>query len=110
MALYALQPALLEESWARLFLLPFLYAMFRSASGPTTGRALLAALLLSVAIHGSAHAPQSITSVSNALFTASTARRERSADATWASSSGRTQHGGPLTCRVERLVGLPWLR
>lgn len=69
MALYALQPALLEEAWARLFLLPLLYVAFRSASGSTTGRALLAALLLSVAVHGLAHAPQSIASVTNALFT-----------------------------------------
>ncbi len=70
MALYALQPALLEESWARLFLLPLLYVAFRSTTGSTTGRALLAALLLSVAVHGLAHAPQSIASVTNALFTA----------------------------------------
>ena len=70
MALYAIQPALLEESWARLFLLPLLFVAFRSASGSTTGRALLAALLVSVAVHGLAHAPQSIASVTNALFTA----------------------------------------
>ena len=70
MAFYAIQPALLEESWARLFLLPLLYVVFRSASGATTGRALLAALLVSVAVHGLAHAPQSIASVTNALFTA----------------------------------------
>jgi len=70
MALYAIQPALLEESWARLFLLSLLYVAFRSASGVTTGRALLAALFFSVAVHGLAHAPQSIVSVTNALFTA----------------------------------------
>lgn len=70
MALYALQPALLEEAWARLFLLPLLYLVFRSASGATTGRALLFAVLLSVAAHGLAHAPQSIATVTNALFSA----------------------------------------
>ncbi len=31
---------------------------------------MLAALLVSVAVHGLAHAPQSIASVTNALFTA----------------------------------------
>ena len=70
MAFYALQPALLEEAWARLFLLPLLYLVFRSASGATTGRALLFALLISVAAHGLAHAPQSIATVTNALFSA----------------------------------------
>lgn len=70
MAFYALQPALLEEVWARLFLLPLLYVAFRSASGSTTGRALSLALLVSVAVHGLAHAPQSIATVTNALFTA----------------------------------------
>ena len=40
MAFYALQPALLEEAWARLFLLPLLFVAFRSASGSATGRAL----------------------------------------------------------------------
>lgn len=70
MAFYALQPALLEEAWARLFLLPLLFVVFRSASGSTTGRALLFALLVSVAVHGLAHAPQSISTVSNALFSA----------------------------------------
>jgi hypothetical protein len=70
MVLYALQPALLEEAWARLFLLPLLFVTFRSASGSTTGRAVFAALLASVVVHGLAHAPQSIASVTNALFTA----------------------------------------
>lgn len=70
MAFYALQPALLEEGWARLFLLPLLYVTFRSAPGATAGRALVAALVLSVAIHGLAHAPQSISSVTSAVFTA----------------------------------------
>ncbi len=70
MAFYALQPALLEEIWARLFLLPLLYVAFRPATCSAAGRALSFALLISVAVHGLAHAPQSIASVSNALFTA----------------------------------------
>jgi len=69
-AFFALQPALLEEAWARLFLLPLLYVAFRSAPCATTGRALSFALLVSVAAHGLAHAPQSIATVTNALFSA----------------------------------------
>ena len=70
MAFYALQPALLEELWARLGLLPLLFVAFRSAAGSTTGRALLSALVISVAVHGLAHVPQSVASVPTALFLA----------------------------------------
>ena len=70
MAFYALQPAVLEEGWARLFLLPLLYVTLRSAPGATGGRALVSAVVLSVVIHGLAHAPQSIASVTSAVFTA----------------------------------------
>jgi hypothetical protein len=70
MAFYALQPALLEEFWARLFLLPLLYVAFRPAPSSAAGRALFFAVLVSVAVHGLAHAPQSITSFDGALFAA----------------------------------------
>jgi len=64
-ALYALQPALLEETWARLFLLTLFYAVLRPTSRQKPQRALTAALMIAVCIHGLAHYPQSL---SNPLF------------------------------------------
>ncbi|MBX0330542.1 hypothetical protein K2Z83_23070 [Oscillochloris sp. ZM17-4] len=64
-AVYALQPALLEETWARLFLLTLFYAVLRPTSRQKPQRALTAALMISVCIHVLAHYPQSL---SNPLF------------------------------------------
>jgi hypothetical protein len=64
-AVYALQPALLEETWAHLFLLTLCYAVLRPTSRQKPQRALTAALIISVCIHGLAHYPQSLA---NPLF------------------------------------------
>lgn len=64
-AVYALQPALLEETWARLFLLTLFYAVLRPTSRQKPQRALTAALMIAICIHALAHYPQSL---SNPLF------------------------------------------
>ena len=58
--LYALQPGLLEEIWARLLLTTVIYALLRPVSGKRPQCALIWALLLAAFIHGMAHYPGSI--------------------------------------------------
>lgn len=67
-AFYAFQPGILEEVWARLFLLTLFYALLRPTSRQKPGRALLAALVISVFIHGIAHFPQSISNLQAAIL------------------------------------------
>ncbi len=66
----ALQPGILEEGWARLFLLTLCYALLRPTAAHKENSPLVAALLISTAIHGLAHYPQSITSPVSAILIA----------------------------------------
>jgi hypothetical protein len=58
--LYALQPGILEEIWARLLLTTLLYALLRPTSNERPQRALIWALVIAAFIHGMAHYPGSI--------------------------------------------------
>jgi len=69
-AFYALQPGILEETWARLFLLTLFYVLLRPRSPQKPQRALTAALIISVFIHGLAHYPQSLSDPVSAIFIA----------------------------------------
>jgi hypothetical protein len=69
-AFYALQPGILEETWARLFLLTLFYALLHPLSHQKPQRALTAALIISVFIHGLAHYPQSLSNPVSAIFIA----------------------------------------
>jgi membrane protease YdiL (CAAX protease family) len=69
-AFYALQPAILEETWARLFLLTHFYALLRPTSYHKPQRALTAALIITIFIHGLAHYPQSLSNPVFAIFIA----------------------------------------
>jgi hypothetical protein len=53
---YAWSPALAEETWARLFLIPFSIALLMPLTRNPPGRAVLASVMLSVLGHGLAHA------------------------------------------------------
>ncbi len=67
-AFYALQPGILEETWARLFLLTLFYALLRPTTLQKPQRALTAALVVSVLIHGLAHFPQSMSDPISVIF------------------------------------------
>lgn len=69
-AFYALQPGILEETWVRLFLFTLFYALLLPTSSGKPQRALTAALLISVFIHGLAHYPQSLSNPVSAIFAA----------------------------------------
>jgi hypothetical protein len=60
--LYALQPGILEEIWARLLLTTLLYALLRPTSNERPRRTLIWALLIAAFVHGMAHYPGSIAS------------------------------------------------
>jgi hypothetical protein len=102
-AFYALSPALLEEAWVRLFLLPLLFVAFRSAPGSSTGRSLFLAVLPAVAVHGLAHAPHSITSVTTAL--AHLARVRDPARAALRPARPRVGDRVPLLRRLRAVLG-----
>lgn len=53
--LYAIVPGIAEETWARLFLMPFCYAIVRPVAGARPRRALGVAILVSLLAHGFAH-------------------------------------------------------
>jgi hypothetical protein len=53
--LYALVPALAEESWARLFLTTLCYAVLRPVSGRHPRWAIVVAVLIGALVHGFAH-------------------------------------------------------
>ncbi len=55
--LVAFVPGIAEETWARLFMMTLLYAVFRTASAKHPRRAVAAALLISAAAHGLVHLP-----------------------------------------------------
>jgi hypothetical protein len=67
-AFYALQPGINEEVWGRLFLLTLFYALLRPVSQTKPGRALAAAVIISVFIHGMAHFPMSMSNPVSAVF------------------------------------------
>ena len=69
-AFYAFQPGILEETWARLFLLTLVYALLRPTCRQKPQRALTAALFISVLIHGLAHYPLSLSDPIAAVFIA----------------------------------------
>jgi hypothetical protein len=68
--LYALQPGILEEIWARLLLTTLLYALLRPRSNDRPGRALFWAMAIAAFIHGAAHYPSSITTPLIAIYIA----------------------------------------
>jgi hypothetical protein len=53
---YAIVPAIAEESWARLFIVSFCYAVLRPASDVHPRRAAVVAILISILAFSSAHA------------------------------------------------------
>jgi hypothetical protein len=53
--LYAIVPAIAEETWARLFLVSFCYAMLRPVSNLHPQRAIIIAILISVIAWGFGH-------------------------------------------------------
>jgi hypothetical protein len=53
--LYALVPALAEETWARLFLVSFCYAILRPVTNLQPHRAVVVAVLVSMFAHGYGH-------------------------------------------------------
>ncbi|MBN2386262.1 MAG: hypothetical protein JXB85_04525 [Anaerolineales bacterium] len=61
-SLYALQPGIVEEIWARLFLTTLVYALLRPATNHRPQRALFWSIVVAAFIHGMAHFPGSITS------------------------------------------------
>jgi hypothetical protein len=67
-ALYALQPGILEEVWARLLLTTLLYALLRPVSAQRPRRAVVGAMLIAATIHGLAHYPTSLTSPMEAIY------------------------------------------
>jgi hypothetical protein len=66
--LYALQPGLLEEIWARLFLTTLLYALLRPTSNERPQRALIWAMVIAAFFHGVAHYPGSITNPLEGIY------------------------------------------
>jgi hypothetical protein len=66
--LYALQPGILEEIWARLLLTTLLYALLRPTSNERPQRALVWAMVIAAFIHGMAHYPGSITSPLEGIY------------------------------------------
>ncbi len=67
-ALYALQPGILEEVWARLLLTTLLYALLRPLSVQHPRRAVVGAMLMGATIHGLAHFPMSLNSPMEAIY------------------------------------------
>jgi hypothetical protein len=67
-ALYALQPGILEEVWARLLLTTLLYALLRPLSAQRPRRAVVGAMLIAATIHGLAHFPTSLNSPMEAIY------------------------------------------
>lgn len=59
--LYALQPAIIEEIWARLLLVTLVYTLLRPTSGNRSTGALFWAIGIAAFLHGMAHVPGSIT-------------------------------------------------
>jgi hypothetical protein len=53
--LYAIVPAIAEETWARLFLVTFCYAILHSTSNGRPKGAIVVAILISVLAHGFSH-------------------------------------------------------
>lgn len=69
-AFYALQPGIVEEVWARLFLTTLLYALLRPTREANPRQALTAAMGIATLLHGLAHFPQSLSDPFSALFIA----------------------------------------
>jgi hypothetical protein len=67
-ALYALQPGILEEVWARLLLTTLLYALLRPLSAQHPRRAVVGAMVMAATIHGLAHFPTSLNSPMEAIY------------------------------------------
>lgn len=68
--LYAFQPGILEEIWARLLLTTLLYALLRPTSSEHPQRALVGAIAIAAFIHGAAHFPGSIANPLEGIFIA----------------------------------------
>jgi hypothetical protein len=54
-SLYAVVPAIAEETWARLFLTTFCYALLRPATAAHPRRAVVVAILVGALVHAVAH-------------------------------------------------------
>lgn len=68
MPILAVQPALAEEIWARLFLTTLFVALLYPVSRERPRRALVAALVLAVVLHVLAHVPHTITDPVSVVF------------------------------------------
>ncbi|MBI9046555.1 MAG: hypothetical protein JEZ06_18840 [Anaerolineaceae bacterium] len=66
--LYALQPGIIEEIWARLLLITLLYALLRPTTNRQPQRAVFWALLIASFLHGMAHYPGSITNPLEGIY------------------------------------------
>lgn len=66
---YAIVPGIAEETWARLFLTTFAYALLRPTTNDRPQRAVVAAVLIGALTHGLAHLPMTkILSLSGATM------------------------------------------
>ena len=66
--LYAFQPGIVEEVWARLLVTTALYALLRPTSNDRPQRTLFWALTIAAFIHGMAHYPGSIASPMEGIY------------------------------------------
>ncbi|MBN1536317.1 MAG: hypothetical protein JW908_06260 [Anaerolineales bacterium] len=66
--LYAFQPGIVEEIWARLLLIPLLYTLFRLNKNSKPYFALIFAIVMAAFIHAAAHYPGSITNPIEVIF------------------------------------------
>lgn len=55
-SLYAIVPAITEETWASLFLVSFCYAVLRPVAGHHSRRAIVVAILISILAFSTSHA------------------------------------------------------
>lgn len=68
--LYALQPGILEEIWARLLLITLIYALVRPSKHLHSSQSIIWAIVISAFIHAMAHYPGSVTNPLEVIFIA----------------------------------------
>jgi len=66
--LYAFQPGIVEEIWARLLLIPLLYTLFRLIKNIKPFFALIFAIVIAAFIHAAAHYPGSVTNPMEVIY------------------------------------------
>ncbi len=65
---YALQPGIVEEIWARLLLVTFIYSLLQPLSAGRPNKAAVWSIVLAAFIHGFAHFPLSISNPIEIVF------------------------------------------